>query len=221
MNWEISIEIWGSELMSLWKELYFCSDKNFTLWHSQFHNSTLDCSTHASAIMTTRNCTDKRNYVDSFCSTFVCPTEIVAFSDRIEDFRNIGCEVVGVSTDSHFSHLAWLNTPRKEGGLGGLKYPLLADKSMKIGRDYGVLLEDAGVTLRGLFIIDPKQTLRQITVNDLPVGRSVDETLRLVQAFQFTDEHGEVCPANWNPKTNNATMVPDPEKSKKYFNSAN
>lgn len=126
-----------------------------------------------------------------------------------------------MSTDSHFSHLAWLNTPRKEGGLGGLKYPLLADKSMKVGRDYGVLLEDAGVTLRGLFIIDRNQTLRQITVNDLPVGRSVDETLRLVQAFQFTDEHGEVCPANWNPKTNAATMVPDPEKSKKYFNSAN
>lgn len=97
-----------------------------------------------------------------------------------------------MSTDSHFSHLAWLNTPRKEGGLGGLKYPLLADKSMKIGRDYGVLLEDAGVTLRGLFIIDRNQVLRQITVNDLPVGRSVDETLRLVQAFQFTDEHGEV-----------------------------
>jgi alkyl hydroperoxide reductase subunit AhpC len=153
--------------------------------------------------------------------TFVCPTEIVAFSDRIEDFRSIGCEIVGVSTDSHFSHLAWLNTPRKEGGLGGLKYPLLADKSMKVGRDYGVLLEDAGVTLRGLFIIDRNQTLRQITVNDLPVGRSVDETLRLVQAFQFTDEHGEVCPANWNPKTNNATMVPDPEKSKKYFNQTN
>lgn len=125
-------------------------------------------------------------------STFVCPTEIVAFSDRVEEFRAIGCEVVGVSTDSHFSHLAWINTPRKEGGLGGLKYPLLADKSMKIGKDYGVLMEDAGITLRGLFIIDRNQTLRQVTVNDLPVGRSVDETLRLVQAFQFTDEHGEV-----------------------------
>lgn len=151
--------------------------------------------------------------------TFVCPTEIIAFSDRAEEFRKIGCEVIGVSTDSHFTHLAWINTPRKQGGLGELRIPLLADKSMKIARDYGVLQEESGVPFRGLFVIDGKQNLRQITVNDLPVGRSVDETLRLVQAFQFTDEHGEVCPANWKPGSK--TMVADPQKSKDYFNAAN
>ena len=125
-------------------------------------------------------------------STFVCPTEIVAFSDRVGEFKKLGCELVAVSTDSHFTHLAWVNTPRKQGGLGELNIPLLADKSMKISEDYGVLIEGAGISLRGLFIIDQKQNLRQITVNDLPVGRSVDETIRLVQAFQFTDENGEV-----------------------------
>ncbi|XP_055622197.1 peroxiredoxin 1 isoform X2 [Toxorhynchites rutilus septentrionalis] len=151
--------------------------------------------------------------------TFVCPTEIIAFSDRVEEFRKIGCEVIGVSTDSHFTHLAWINTPRKQGGLGELGIPLLADKSMKISRDYGVLQEESGVPFRGLFVIDGKQNLRQVTVNDLPVGRSVDETLRLVQAFQFTDEHGEVCPANWKPGAK--TMVADPTKSKEYFNAAN
>lgn len=151
--------------------------------------------------------------------TFVCPTEIIAFSDRVEEFQKIGCEVIGVSTDSHFTHLAWINTPRKQGGLGELRIPLLADKSMKIARDYGVLQEESGVPFRGLFVIDGKQNLRQVTVNDLPVGRSVDETLRLVQAFQFTDEHGEVCPANWKPGSK--TMVADPQKSKDYFNAAN
>lgn len=120
-------------------------------------------------------------------STFVCPTEIIAFSERIQEFRNIGCELIGVSTDSHFTHLAWINTPRKEGGLGNIQLPLLADKSQSVSRAYGVLQEESGISFRGLFIIDGKQNLRQITVNDLPVGRSVDETLRLVQAFQYTD----------------------------------
>lgn len=124
-------------------------------------------------------------------STFVCPTEIIAFSDRIDEFRKIGCEVVAASTDSHFSHLAWVNTPRKQGGLGEMSIPLLADKSGKIAREYGVLNEETGIPYRGLFIIDGKGNLRQITINDLPVGRSVDETLRLVQAFQYTDIHGE------------------------------
>lgn len=127
--------------------------------------------------------------------------------------------MIAASTDSHFSHLAWVNTPRKQGGLGQMNIPLLADKSFKASRDYGVLDEESGVTFRGLFIIDPKGTLRQITINDLPVGRSVDETLRLVQAFQYTDEHGEVCPANWAP--GKKTMKPDPEGSKTYFQEAN
>lgn len=156
-----------------------------------------------------------------FRSTFVCPTEIIAFSERMAEFKAIGCEVIGVSTDSHFTHLAWINTPRKEGGLGNIQYPLLADKSMAVARAYGVLQEESGISFRGLFIIDGKQNLRQVTVNDLPVGRSVDETLRLVQAFQYTDEHGEVCPANWNPKSNAQTMVPDPTRSKDYFKAVN
>jgi len=151
--------------------------------------------------------------------TFVCPTEIIAFSDRVEEFRKIGCEVIGCSTDSHFTHLAWINTARKQGGLGSLNIPLLADKSQKIAREYGVLDEETGIPFRGLFIIDGNQKLRQITVNDLPVGRSVDETLRLVQAFQFTDKNGEVCPANWTPGAK--TMKPDTKQSLQYFNSVN
>lgn len=124
--------------------------------------------------------------------TFVCPTEIISFSDRIKEFKELNTEVVGVSVDSHFSHLAWTNTPRKQGGIGKIEYPLLADLTKKVSRDYGVLLEDAGISLRGLFLIDPNQVVRQITINDLPVGRSVDETLRLIKAFQFVDKHGEV-----------------------------
>ncbi|CAL1261546.1 unnamed protein product [Larinioides sclopetarius] len=125
--------------------------------------------------------------------TFVCPTEIIAFSEKAKEFRSLNTEVVAVSVDSHFSHLAWVNTPRKKGGLGSMDIPLLADLSKKISKDYGVLL-DAGIALlfcRGLFIIDPKQVVRQITINDLPIGRSVDETLRLVKALQFHEKHGE------------------------------
>ncbi|KAL7633616.1 UNVERIFIED_CONTAM: hypothetical protein RMT77_016149 [Armadillidium vulgare] len=151
--------------------------------------------------------------------TFVCPTEIIAFSERAEEFRAIGCEVIGCSTDSHFSHLAWVNTDRKQGGLGSMDIPLLADKNLEIAKSYGVLKEEDGVAYRGLFIIDGKQNLRQVTINDLPVGRDVDETLRLVQAFQFTDEHGEVCPAGWKPGSK--TMKADPKGSKEYFEAEN
>ncbi|XP_069679016.1 peroxiredoxin-like isoform X2 [Periplaneta americana] len=151
--------------------------------------------------------------------TFVCPTEIIAFSDRIKEFKEINAEVVGVSTDSHFSHLGWINTPRKAGGLGPITYPLLSDFNKKIARDYGVLLENDGIALRGLFIVNTKGTLVQMTVNDLPVGRSVDETLRLIKAFQFVEKHGEVCPANWKPDS--PTIKPDPKGSKAYFESAN
>ncbi|CAH0407231.1 unnamed protein product [Chilo suppressalis] len=147
--------------------------------------------------------------------TFVCPTEILAFSERIEEFKKINTEVVACSVDSHFTHLAWINTPRKEGGLGKIKIPLLSDLTHSIAKDYGVYLEDVGHTLRGLFIIDDKGILRQITMNDLPVGRSVDETLRLVQAFQYTDQHGEVCPAGWKPGQD--TIIPNPDEKKKYF----
>lgn len=146
--------------------------------------------------------------------TFVCPTEIIAFSDRAEEFKAIGCEVLACSVDSHFSHLAWTERPRNKGGLGQMKIPIISDLSKQISSDYGILLE-AGMSLRGLFIIDDKGILRQITVNDLPVGRSVDETLRLVQAFKFTDEHGEVCPAGWKPGAD--TIKPGVAESQEYF----
>jgi len=120
-----------------------------------------------------------------------------------------------VSIDSQFCHLAWINTDRKKGGLGRLEYPLVADITKVISRDYGVLLEEAGIALRGLFIIDPTGVVRQMTVNDLPVGRSVDETLRLIKAFQFVAEHGEVCPMDWNESK--PSMKADPVKSREYF----
>jgi len=151
--------------------------------------------------------------------TFVCPTEIIAFSDRIAEFKDIGCDVIGISTDSHFSHLAWINQPRKQGGLGGLSYPLVSDFNKNISRDYGVLIEEAGIALRGLFIVDPSGVLRQMSVNDLPVGRSVDETLRLIKAFQFVEKNGEVCPANWTPES--PTIKPSPEGSLEYFEKVN
>lgn len=149
--------------------------------------------------------------------TFVCPTEINAFSDRYHEFKALNTEVVACSVDSHFTHLAWTKTPRNQGGLGKVNIPLLSDITHQIGRDYGVHLEELGHSLRGLFIIDAKGILRQITMNDLPVGRSVDETLRLIQAFQYTDQHGEVCPANWKPGL--PAIIPDPEEKLKYFNS--
>ncbi|CAN8215886.1 unnamed protein product [Coccothraustes coccothraustes] len=147
--------------------------------------------------------------------TFVCPTEIVAFSNKAKEFRDVNCEVVAVSVDSHFTHLAWINTPRKSGGLGKMNIPVLSDLTKEISRSYGVLLEGPGIALRGLFIIDPNGVIKHLSVNDLPVGRSVDETLRLVKAFQFVETHGEVCPANWTPDS--PTIKPSPEGSKEYF----
>lgn len=145
---------------------------------------------------------------------------MIAFSERITEFEALNTQVIGVSTDSHFSHLAWINTPRKKGGLGGdLGYPLLSDFNKRISAAYDVLLENEGVALRGLFIIDKEGILRQITINDLPVGRSVEETLRLIKAFQFVEKHGEVCPANWQPESK--TIKPDPEGSKSYFETVN
>ncbi|OMJ23553.1 Thioredoxin-dependent peroxide reductase, mitochondrial [Smittium culicis] len=152
--------------------------------------------------------------------TFVCPTELLAFSDRINEFKERNVAVVGVSTDSVFSHLAWTNLDRKKGGLGSdLQIPLVADKNMKISSDYGVLIDGAGIALRGLFIIDKAGKLRVSQVNDLPIGRSVDETLRLIDAIQFTEEHGEVCPANWTK--GKETIKPSPDASKEYFEAVN
>ncbi|OGS05084.1 MAG: thioredoxin peroxidase [Elusimicrobia bacterium RIFCSPLOWO2_12_FULL_59_9] len=148
--------------------------------------------------------------------TFVCPTEITAFNDQHEEFKKLGAEVVAASVDSHFSHLAWINTPRSEGGLGELSYPLLSDLSKNIARDYGVLSE-GGIALRGLFLINPKGAVVYSVVHDLAVGRSVEETLRVLQAFQQVEKTGEVCPANWKPGSQ--TMKADPVASKKYFKS--
>ena len=149
--------------------------------------------------------------------TFVCPTEIVAFSDKIKEFQAIGAEVFGVSVDSQFTHLAWRQVARKDGGLGDLQYPLVADLTKSIARDYGVLIEEAGIALRGTFIIDPKGVVRAAHIHDLPVGRNIDEVVRVIKAFQFVEKHGEVCPANWSE--GKATMKADPKGSKEYFSS--
>lgn len=147
--------------------------------------------------------------------SYVCPTEVNAFSDRIVEFQKLNTSVVACSTDSQYAHLAWVNTPRQERGVQAIQIPLLADKSGIISWSYGVLDEKRGVAFRALFIIDDKGILRQITINDRPVGRNIDEILRLVQAFQYTDKHGEVCPAGWTP--GKPTMKPDPKGSLDYF----
>ena len=147
--------------------------------------------------------------------TFVCPTEIIAFSERVNEFLKIECELIAASCDSHFAHLAWINTPRKRGGLGPMNIPILSDKNGKIARAYGVYNEETGIPFRGLFIIDAHQKVRQMTINDLSVGRSVDEALRLVQAFQYTDRYGEVCPAGWKPGAK--TIKPNPVECIDYF----
>lgn len=152
--------------------------------------------------------------------TFVCPTEITAFSDRYEEFSSKDTEVLGVSVDSEYSHLAWLQTDREAGGLGDIAYPLVSDLNKTIAKAYNVLDEEAGVAVRGLFIIDPDGVIMHATVNNLPVGRNVDETLRVLQAFQYIRSHPDkVCPADWTP--GGPTMNPDPVKSKEYFAAVN
>jgi len=151
--------------------------------------------------------------------TFVCPTEIIAFSDRIKDFEERNVQVLGASIDSQFSHLAWIRQPRKEGGLGQMNFPLIADITKQISADYGVLLEEAGVALRGLFLIDQDGIGRHMLVNDLPLGRSTDEVLRMIDALHYFEENGEVCPANWHK--GDKSMVPDPDKSREYFEDVN
>ena len=128
--------------------------------------------------------------------TFVCPSEIIAFDKKLDEFKSRQCEVVGCSVDSHFSHIAWKNTKVEDGGIGMVRFPLVADLSKSIAREYGVLIDDE-VALRGLFLIDKGGVVRHALVNDLPLGRNVDEALRILDALQFTEEHGEVCPANW------------------------
>ena len=150
--------------------------------------------------------------------TFVCPTEIIAFSNSMDEFKKRNTEVLGVSVDSHFSHLAWRNTDRKNGGLGDIAYPLVADVNKKITYDYGVMHE-AGIAFRGLFLIDKEGVVQHQLINNLPLGRNIDEALRMVDALQFHENNGEVCPANW--KNGEDGMKPDPSGSKTYFDKHN
>jgi len=148
--------------------------------------------------------------------TFVCPTEITAFSDRHIEFKDLNTEVLGVSVDSEFSHLAWIQTERKMGGIGDLNYPLVSDIKKEVSAAYNVLDPDAGVALRGLFILDKEGVIQHSTLNNLSFGRSVDETLRVLQAIQHVQAHPEeVCPVDWQP--GEKTMNPDPVKSKDFF----
>ncbi len=139
--------------------------------------------------------------------TFVCPSEIISFHNHIADFKERGVEVLGCSVDSHFTHAAWRNTAIDQGGIGAIDYSLVADLTKDIARDYDVLTADGAVSYRGLFLIDQEGTVRHQLVNDLPLGRSVDEALRMVDALQFTESHGEVCPAGWTK--GKAGMKPD------------
>ena len=148
--------------------------------------------------------------------TFVCPTEIIAFSDRYAEFQALNTEILGISVDSEFSHLAWIQTERKLGGLGDINYPLVSDLKKEISMAYNVLDPELGAALRGLFIIDRSGIVQYSTINNLSFGRSVDETLRVLQAIQHVQTNpNEVCPADWQPGSK--TMNPDPVKSKDYF----
>ncbi len=147
--------------------------------------------------------------------TFVCPTEILSFNDYADEFEKNDAVLLGISVDSHYVHREYTLKSREHGGLGPIKIPLLSDLDKSIGKDYGVYLDfsdDAGVNLRGTFIIDRSGILRHSSINDLPVGRNIPEILRLVQAFQYTDRHGEVCPSAWSPGS--ATLVPDHESDR-------
>lgn len=146
--------------------------------------------------------------------TFVCPTEIIAFSDQAKEFEALNTQLLGISVDSHFSHNAWRNTARSEGGIGQIDYPLVADLNKQIARDYDVLVGDS-VALRGFFLIDQEGVVRHQIVNDLPLGRNVNEALRMIRALQFFEKNGEVCPANWDE--GKRTIKPGVNESKEFF----
>lgn len=150
-----------------------------------------------------------------FDFTFVCPTELHAFQHYMKEFRERNVQVIAVSTDSAFSHAAWLNTPKKSGGIQGVEYPIVSDFNKRISRDYDVLVEELGAAYRGLFLIDKEGVVRHQVVNDLPLGRSVEEALRMVDALQFYEQHGEVCPANW--KKGEKAMKPTADGLQSYF----
>ena len=147
--------------------------------------------------------------------TFVCPSELIAFDHRYEEFKKRGIEVVGVSIDSEFTHNAWRNTPTENGGIGAVKYALAADVKHEIAQAYGIEHPEAGVALRASFLIDKNGVVRHQIVNDLPLGRNIDEMLRMVDALQFHEEHGEVCPAQW--EKGKEGMKDSPEGVAKYL----
>jgi peroxiredoxin (alkyl hydroperoxide reductase subunit C) len=146
--------------------------------------------------------------------TFVCPSEIIAFDKKLAEFKSRNAEVIGVSVDSQYTHYAWRLTAPEKGGIGEIGYPLVADLNKNIARDYGVLFDES-VALRGLFLIDTKGVVRHELVNDLPLGRSVDEAIRILDALQFVEEHGEVCPANW--KQGEEAMKPTADGVAEYL----
>ena len=148
--------------------------------------------------------------------TFVCPTELHAFQEKLDLFRERGAQVIGCSVDSAFSHLAWLNTPQRSGGIQGVTYPLLSDLDKSIARNFQVLDERSGIAYRGLFLLDKKGVIRHMLINDLPLGRNVDEVLRLIDALATHEQCGEVCPANWRP--GDKTLKPTQEGLDAYFN---
>ena len=147
--------------------------------------------------------------------TFVCPTELHTFQERLETFKRLNCQVIGCSTDSKFCHSAWLEKPKIEGGIEGVMYPLVADVNKTIARDYDVLIEDEGIALRGAFLIDKEGVVKSQVVNDLPLGRNIDEMVRLLESLQFSEEHGEVCPANW--MKGQKAMEANPSSLKDYM----
>ncbi|CAD7288400.1 Alkyl hydroperoxide reductase C [Campylobacter majalis] len=130
--------------------------------------------------------------------TFVCPSEIIAFDKRYQEFKSRGIEVIAVSTDNQFSHFAWKETPVEKGGIGKVQFPIVADTNHAISRGFDVHIEEVGVSLRGSFLLDKDGTVRHAVINDLPLGRNIDEMIRMVDTMLFTNEHGEVCPAGWN-----------------------
>ena len=155
-----------------------------------------------------------------FDFTYVCPTEIIAFSEAYNQIKGIGADILGISVDSVHTHMAWIKTPRSQGGVGQLNFPLFADVSRELSNAYGVLVNNKndelhGAALRGLFIVDGKNKIRHMQITDASVGRDVNETIRLIKAFQYTDTHGEVCPAGW--KEGDKTIKPDQELKKEFF----
>lgn len=146
--------------------------------------------------------------------TFVCPSEIIAFDHRIKQFQSRNAELIGVSVDSHYTHLAWKSTPVNKGGIGNVQFPLVADLTKSIARDYGILCDES-VAFRGTFLIDREGVVRHQVVNDLPLGRNIDEAIRMVDALQFFEAHGEVCPANW--QAGKAGMKADPKGVADYL----